>query len=279
MCLVLTLGYLDTIVYFLNCGLIAPFGTSYGDIIMTTLTLDKPVGELARETPGLGRLFDQLGIDFCCAGRKTLRDACNARGLDVHTVAALLATAPLAPAQCPDPRTMTLASLVNHIVSTHHAYTREELPRLSQWINKVAAVHGDKDGRLVELSAIFLEFRADLAEHMVKEEHVLFPMIVQMEQSGTVPMPHCGSIENPIHVMEAEHENAGHALARMRELTDGYTPPADACNTYCTMLDALIKLERDMHQHVHEENNVLFPRASELHIHLMRDSITQDVKI
>lgn len=242
---------------------------------MTTFTIDKPVGELARETPGLGRLFDQLGIDFCCGGRKTLRDACTARGLDVHTVAALLATAPLLPAQCPDTRTMTLASLVDHIVSTHHAYTREELPRLSQWIDKVAAAHGTWDGRLIELSATFREFHSGLAEHMVKEEHVLFPMIVQMEQSGLVPMPHCGSIENPIQVMEAEHDNAGHALARMRELTDGYTPPAHACNTYRTMLDALARLERDIHQHVHEENNVLFPRASDLHKHLSYDAIRE----
>lgn len=271
------LGYLYPLVNILKSLLC--YHPYCGDSIMTTSAFDKPVGELVRETPGLGRFFDQLGIDFCCGGRKTLRDACDLRGLDAHTVAALLATAVITPAQCPDPRTMPLATLVDHIVSTHHAYTRDELPRLSRWINKVASVHGGKDGRLIELSDIFREFHAALSEHMVKEEHVLFPMIVHMEQSGTVPMPHCGSIENPIHVMEAEHENAGHALARMRELTDGYTPPAYACNTYRTMLDALIKLERDMHQHVHEENNVLFPRASELHIHLMRDTITQDVKI
>lgn len=236
------------------------------------VTLNTPVGELVRKAPGMGRLFESLGIDFCCGGRKSLGEACAARGLDGATVVALLEAAPLPLSDCPDPHLMSLTALTQHIVSTHHGFLREELPRLSQWTDKVATAHGSGDRRLIELASIFRTFRAELEQHMVKEEQILFPMIQQMELSGSVAASHCGSIESPIHVMEQEHDHAGQALSRMRMLTDDFTPPDSACNTYRAMLDALQRLERDMHQHVHEENNVLFPRATELQTQLLSNA-------
>jgi regulator of cell morphogenesis and NO signaling len=128
-------------------------------------------------------------------------------------------------------------------------------------VTKVAAVHGEKASRLIEIKDIFLALSAELAPHLIKEEQILFPMIRQLEASSTIPTFHCGTISNPVHRMEFEHEEAGHALAQLRHLTENFTPPDWACNTYRVMLNALATFEQDMHQHVHKENNVLFPRA------------------
>jgi len=159
-----------------------------------------------------------------------------------------------------------LTALADHIEATHHAYLRTELPRLCTLTSKVASVHGDKDVRLAAVRDTLAALAAEMGQHMLKEERILFPMIRQLDASESVPAFHCGSLANPIGQMELEHDQAGAALVQLRALTDGFNPPEWACNTYRAMLDALAHLEQDLHQHVHKENNILFPRAIELEI-------------
>jgi regulator of cell morphogenesis and NO signaling len=155
----------------------------------------------------------------------------------------------------------SLTELAEHIETTHHAYLKRELPRLEYLTGRVAGRHGDRRQELAALHQLFLNFKAELDAHMIKEERVLFPMCRALEQPSTVPNPQCGSVRGPVSMMVSEHDHAGEDLRQMRELTNGYVPPEGACNTYRAMLAALAELEADMHQHVHLENNVLFPRA------------------
>jgi regulator of cell morphogenesis and NO signaling len=234
-------------------------------MVTAELSTQDTVGQLVAQKPSRSRLFEKLGIDYCCGGKKTLADACAAKGLDPKTILAVLEVQDqTAEGALVDAAAMSLSALCDHIEATHHAYLRTELPRLAFLIKKVAGVHGGEDSRLVKLNDVFTALAEEMRSHMGKEEQVLFPMIRQMEGSSGRQSFHCGSVNNPIAVMEHEHDSAGAALAKMRELTDDYTPPAHACNTYRAMLDALAQLEADMHQHVHKENNILFPKASQL---------------
>ena len=234
---------------------------------MSMLTFKDTVGDIVVRRPALSRVFEQVGIDFCCGGKKTLEQACQEKDLDPEGLIARLEDE-IQPNRdesvIVDAAAMSLTELVDHIEQTHHTYLRAELPRLDMMSEKVASVHGDKDQRLVQIHQTLLVLADELSNHMMKEEQILFPMVRQLEASKTVPAFHCGSLANPIGQMEAEHEQAGSALERLRELTDGYRPPDWACNTYRAMLDALAHLERDLHLHIHKENNVLFPRAIEM---------------
>lgn len=229
---------------------------------MTTLQVHDTVGEIVTRQPALARVFEAAGIDYCCGGKKTLAEACRTKGVDPQAfLAALAQSASAGEAPVVEAAAMSLTALADHIEQTHHAYLRAELPRLDAITQKVASVHGAHEPRLWQVREAFVALFEELSSHMMKEEMMLFPMVREIEASTTAPLFHCGSLANPIRQMEAEHDQAGAALERMRELTDGYTPPDWACNTYRAMLDALAYLERDMHQHVHKENNVLFPRA------------------
>lgn len=229
---------------------------------MSTATLNRTVAELVVERPARARVFERFGIDYCCGGKRPLIEACRAKDVSPDQVIAGLESADAEPvADDVDWSKATLTSLADHIQETHHAYLKQELPRLAFLTKKVAAVHGSHRPELVKLHQVFDAFRADLEQHMAKEEQVLFPIIRRLERGETGF--HCGSVQNPIRVMVAEHDDAGHAMEQFRQLTNNYTPPADACNTYRAMFDALRELEADMHQHVHKENNILFPRAAE----------------
>jgi regulator of cell morphogenesis and NO signaling len=232
---------------------------------MSTLLIDKTVGQLVAEQPARSRVFEKAGIDYCCGGKKPLGQACDEKGIKVDSlVREIEALDMVTPAPEVDWTTASLGSLADHVVKAHHDYLREALPRLTFLTEKVSNAHGDRDFRLAQVAAVFGAFREELEAHMMKEEMILFPLIARMEAEQTVANSHCGSVQNPIRVMLAEHDDAGEALAKMRSLTDGFTPPATACNTYRAMLDALAELEADMHQHVHKENHILFPRAIEL---------------
>jgi regulator of cell morphogenesis and NO signaling len=221
------------------------------------------VGEIVARHPALSRVFEEAGVDYCCGGKKTLDEVSRMKGLDPQTLLAALEESVASNGKNADvdAAAMSLTELADHIEQTHHAYLRSELPRLDAMTAKVASVHGEKDARLAQIRATFLGFFDELSSHMMKEERILFPMVREIDASATAPAFHCGSLANPIRQMEFEHDQAGSALERLRQLTDGYTPPDWACNTYRAMLDALVYLERDMHQHVHKENNALFPRA------------------
>lgn len=220
---------------------------------MGQLSGQQTVGQVVVERPAASRVFGKLGIDFCCGGRRSLAEVCRDRGLDLHELLAMLETEEPHPARS-SWVDVPLAELVSHIVERHHAFTRAELERLGPMLDKVARVHGERHPQMVEVAALFRTFAVDLAQHMRKEEAVLFPAILQVAGRG---MP----LSGPIAVMRTEHEAAGSDLARMRMLTDGFVPPTGACNTFRAALAGLAELEADLHEHVHLENNVLFERV------------------
>ncbi|TWU33930.1 iron-sulfur cluster repair di-iron protein [Novipirellula artificiosorum] len=228
---------------------------------------DTAVGELVRQRPQRSRVFEQFGVDYCCGGKVSLRQACEKKNVNLDEVCENLKTCDQAPDRSEglvDADLMTLTELANHIESTHHAYLKEEIPRLEWMTEKVARVHGEKDERLHALRKAFTAFRAEVEPHLMKEERILFPIVRQLEAADGPQEFHCGSVANPIRQMELEHDHAGDELATMHEATDGFVPPEWACNTYRALLSSLAELEQDMHQHIHKENNVLFPKAIQL---------------
>lgn len=230
-----------------------------------TLKLDSnsSVGEWVVESPSRSRIFERLGIDYCCGGKQPLDEACRQKGLDTEQVIDKLVREgdPAADAGQPDWSQAPLTQLADHIVATHHAFLNTELPRLQAIVDKVANVHGGNHPEMREVREVFNGLKAELQSHMAKEEQVLFPMVRELEQAIGRPSFHCGSIANPIRVMESEHDVAGGALESLRKLTLDYSTPADACNTWRAMADGLRQIEEDLHVHIHKENNILFPRA------------------
>ncbi|MGD8604718.1 MAG: iron-sulfur cluster repair di-iron protein [Candidatus Zixiibacteriota bacterium] len=229
---------------------------------MNALNPNTTVGELVTEKPGRSRVLEKLGIDYCCGGNKPLGEACREKGLNPDNVIAELESSDQAPgvADNLDFNAMPLTELVDHIVNTHHAYLKKELPRLSGIIRKVVDTHGDRNPALSDLLAVFNDFAAELQSHWTKEERILFPAIKELAKPNATEFSF-GDIGHPIRVMEAEHETAGAALEQIRELTDNFTTPDWGCNTYRAMVDALAELESDTHLHIHKENNILFPKA------------------
>ena len=235
---------------------------------MTTLKLSDSVGSWVTEHPATSRVFEQHRIDYCCGGGRPLEEACekgqlNAQAVleELHKVISRSATK-----ASPDDNftSLSLAEMCDSIVATHHEYLKHELPRLTQLVDKVVRVHGDHFTWLFRLGTSFQELRDELNPHMFKEEQILFPAIRTIEQSQSVPSFPFGSVDNPIRMMEHEHDVAGQALREIREASSDFTLPHGGCNTFRAMLDGLHELERDVHRHIHKENNVLFPRASKL---------------
>ena len=222
------------------------------------------VGGVVTQRPALSRLFEKESIDYCCGGKKTLEEVCREKGIDLTTFIATLKEASDGNEEMVDTAAMSLSELADHIEQTHHAYLRSEFPRLDEITEKVASVHGKTDSRLYRVRDTFQALAEELLSHMMKEERILFPMVRQLEGSNEAPLFHCGTLATIIGQMEKEHDQAGSALESLRELTDGFTPPEWACNTYRVLLDTLDNLERDLHEHIHKENNVLFPRAMEM---------------
>lgn len=226
---------------------------------MTSFTPENTVGEIAAGLPLSVRVFEQLDTDFCCGGQAALRDACTAKGLDPPAVIDRIQNAAQQPAPSADWLPARLGALIDHILTTHHAYLKPQLPRLDAMLAKILAKHAERHGDVLQpLAETFRPMREELEGHPMKEEMILFPLIRQLEirqleaagggEDGRFP---CGSVRNPIRVMLMEHDNAGEALARLRELTAGYTPPDDACNTFRAFYAELADLERDLHLHIH----------------------------
>lgn len=230
---------------------------------MTTITTQSRLGELVAERPGRAKLLEKYGLDYCCHGKRQIAEVCAEKNLDMEGfLQELRQSDEDRPADESDWRTAPMGQLADHIVATHHAYLNENLPRLHNLILKVLHAHGSKHPELARLLDVFTELRSELESHMLKEEKILFPLIRQLETAGTLLPMHCGSVNNPIRVMEHEHDTAGAALEALRALTNHYTPPANVCNTYRVMLDGLAELEADLQTHIHKENNILFPRAA-----------------
>jgi regulator of cell morphogenesis and NO signaling len=229
---------------------------------------ETPVGTIVAKRLGRAHILDRLGIDYCCHGATPLGEACLARSLDVARVVAEIAESDQR-AESDDPElidysALSASELADHIVASHHAYLRQELPRLLLLIDKVVEAHATNHPELAELRQTLAELHQELEVHLVKEEWVLFPLVKQLEAArGPFPM-HCGTVDNPIRVMEHEHESAGSALKRMRELTSNYQAPSDGCASFKALYDGLLHLESDLHRHIHKENNILFPKAAAL---------------
>ena len=230
---------------------------------MTTSTTDLSVGQIAAEFPAAVRVFEKHGIDFCCGGKIPVTEACGRKGLDPAVLLAEIDQAIQAPAEdATDWLSAPLAALIDHILDTHHAYMKVQLPRVEALLAKVVQAHGDRHGAMLRaVSAVYGPMKAELDGHLAKEEMVLFPLVRALEGGAQPGSFHCGSVRNPIRVMCMEHDSAGEALVELRRLTGNYAPPEDACNTFRALYFELADMERDLHRHIHLENNILFPRA------------------
>lgn len=232
------------------------------------------VRQLAIEIPGATRVFEKFKIDYCCGGHKPLVEACATAGLDLQEVEQQLALSETTRAlQTTEFNEMRLPVLIEHIVNKHHVFTKEEMVRLEALAAKVESVHGENHPELRQVSGLFRRLCIDLTPHMFKEEQVLFPYIVQLERASTeklnVPSAPFGTVNNPVRMMMMEHDVAGEILRELRKVTNDYAVPPDVCISYTTLYEALEAFEKDLHQHIHLENNILFPGAIELeHRHL-----------
>ncbi len=229
---------------------------------MKNITPETPVGEIVRAFPARSRIFENLGIDYCCGGKKSLAEACQAKKLDPTTVVAMLSALDNGGKEVQaDPDTLSLSELCDHIERVHHGYLREELPRLDFMTKKVAATHGDANPRLWDVRRLFETFKDKVSAHTAEESEHVFPTIRQLEAADGDKAAAASGLKTEFDKLESEHLSTGAALAQFNQLTDSYTPPDWACNTWRALYDSLRQMEKDMHQHIHEENNVLFPRA------------------
>jgi regulator of cell morphogenesis and NO signaling len=230
---------------------------------MTELTKNLTLAEIVNTHPSLARQLERRNLDYCCGGATTLEEACATNGFDVTTV-----LDELSDAATDEPTgtwsTMGLVQLVDHLEATHHGYLWSELPRLSALIDKVFTVHGERHPELGEIRDCFATIRADLEPHLTKEERVLFPMVRQLATADSETSLHCGSIQNPISVMLAEHDTVGELLRRLRALCNDYVPPTDGCGSYVALFAGFETMEADTHLHIHKENNLLFPEVVEV---------------
>ncbi|MGA3125852.1 MAG: iron-sulfur cluster repair di-iron protein [Candidatus Korobacteraceae bacterium] len=232
-------------------------------------TQTETVREIALNQPSSIRVFEQFGIDYCCGGRKPLAVACTEQNIEIASVLAALESAAEAPSQgAKDWASASLESLIEHIVSKHHEYVKRELPRLGTLARKVVERHAPNHSELPEIQDALANLDSELTQHLGKEERVLFPYIAEFERSlaGKNPRPHgCfGTVANPIAMMTQEHDAAGAILADIRKLSGNFSLPEDACPTYHAFYDGLKEFEQDLHQHIHLENNILFPRSIEM---------------
>jgi regulator of cell morphogenesis and NO signaling len=238
---------------------------------MMTPGTTKTVREIAVETPNATRIFEKLKIDYCCGGGKSLDAACTEAGIETEEVLRLLEEAASRPEQTAETakfQTAPLAELMTYIVDKHHVFTREELDRLEPLLAKVCSVYGERRPELPRIQALFLDLKRELLVHMMKEEQVLFPYVRQLESAtgagGAKPYAFFGTVQNPVRMMMMEHDAAGDLLLELRRASSSYALPEDACASFRALYAALEEFERDLHRHIHLENNLLFPRAVEL---------------
>lgn len=233
---------------------------------------NKTVRDLAVENPQAVRVFEKFKIDYCCGGHVSFEEACQNAGVEMNQVSEMLEKAAYDSSgnnmSDTDFTKMSLASLSDYIVRKHHEFTRDENARITALLEKVCSVHGRNHSELFDIQKIFGALRLELENHLLKEERMLFPYIALMESSlnfgQPIPPAPFGSTKNPVKVMVAEHDAAGEHLREIRRLSNHFAAPDDACITYQTLYIALENLEMDLHQHIHLENNILFPKAIEM---------------
>ncbi len=233
----------------------------------------RTVGELVAEDYRAAGVFKQYGIDFCCGGKKTVAEVCSDKGVPLAELEEKLAHLEDRPAQQRlQFNEWALPFLIDYIINIHHTYVKEKLPQLLEYGRKVAKVHGHAYPETIIIANKLELLAEELFAHLRKEELILFPYVKELwkarEAGETVSAPPFQTAKNPIRVMEAEHEFAGDTMAEIRQLSRDFTPPEGACNTYRVLYALLEEFEEDLHQHVHLENNILFPQAVGLEIAL-----------
>ena len=233
---------------------------------MSELLENARVGDVVASDFRTAAVFQRFGIDFCCGGRRSIADACRGAGVDQEAILSALEALRPEDASADDVASWPIGRLVAQILETHHVYIRESIPVISNYLEKLVSVHGAKHPELTRIENAFRQMSRDLAPHLMKEEHVLFPYIAELlewaeAKDGRPRSSPFGSVGNPIRMMEREHEEVGSEMRLIRELTGDFTPPEDGCTTYRVAFSELQRFEQDLHRHVHLENNVLFPRA------------------
>jgi regulator of cell morphogenesis and NO signaling len=228
---------------------------------MNIIDATRTVAEITQSVPGAARVFERLGIDYCCRGKEALDKACELAHLPLENVLQTLNSEMHGRALHDAPREPR--QLIQYLLERHHTFTRDELARLDPLADKVCRVHGDKHPELLVVRSLFRKIAEDLGPHMTKEERVLFPYIERLAD-GDPTRPPFGSIQHPLRVMGSEHETVGFWLAELERITNRYTPPEGACGSYHALYTGLRELQADLHEHIHLENHVLFPRALEL---------------
>jgi len=229
---------------------------------------ENTVAEVVVNNIKAAHIFKKYGIDFCCGGGITLEKACKKNKADYDALKAEIEALDSNVSKSYNYDKWELDFLIDHIVNIHHAYVEESIPILLQYANKVAKVHGHHYAEVVKINSLVEEVVKELAAHMKKEELILFPYIKQqikaLKEGVKPPTPHFGSVNNPINMMLDEHESAGDIFKEIANLSNNYTPPDEACNTFRALYSKLEEFEQDLHQHIHLENNILFPKAIQL---------------
>jgi len=231
--------------------------------VTLSFTPESTVAEAAVSNPAVPRLFEALGIDYCCGGKRTIREAATRAGIAPDLVLSSLRELSIAPAPERDWSIAPIPHLVKHIIDLHHGYIRTETPRIEGLLAKVAARHGPLHPEVIELRDVFIALSQELATHLIKEEQIVFPAASQLSMGFDANSGCFGSIGMPIARMFEEHDDAGALLASIRRLTNNFHPPEDACMSFKALYHALGEFERDLHRHIHLENNILFPKAIE----------------
>lgn len=227
------------------------------------------IGEIVAQDYRTAAVFSKYGIDFCCKGHRTIEEVCQKKSIATDQLLDVLDEV-LAnkESQSIDYKTWPLDLLADYVEKTHHRYIEEKTPVLLQFLNKLCRVHGENHSELFEVNELFTQSAQELAMHLKKEEMILFPFIRKMVAAKisetVVEAPHFGTVENPVAMMMEEHDNEGERFRKIAEITNNYTPPADACNTYKITYAMLEEFENDLHKHIHLENNILFPKSIEL---------------
>ncbi len=228
---------------------------------------NKTVAEVVAENIKTAHIFKKHGIDFCCGGGITIDKACEKKNIDYEQLKEELLTVDAAP-RAFEYNKWDLDFLIGHIVNIHHTYVEESIPLIKQYASRVAEVHGHHYTEVIVINKLFTEVANELVSHMKKEEIILFPYIKKLinlkKVGGYVAPPPFGTVKNPIKMMESEHESAGDIFKEIARLTNNYTPPEGACNTFKALYAKLDEFEQDLRRHIHLENNILHPKAIQL---------------
>ncbi|MDO7171092.1 iron-sulfur cluster repair di-iron protein [Mariniflexile sp. AS56] len=229
----------------------------------------KQIGQFVTDDFRTAAVFSNFGIDFCCKGHRTVEEVCEKKGIDANDLLdKLQAILSSKTGETIDYKSWPLDLLAEYIEKKHHRYVEEKIPVLRQFLDKLCKVHGDRHPELFKINELFSTSAGELASHMKKEELILFPFVKRMVkaklEAGAIQSPQFGTVENPIAMMMHEHDTEGERFRHIAELTNNYNPPADACNTYKVTFAMLNEFEKDLHLHIHLENNILFPEAIKL---------------